>query len=389
MKIVADENIPYVREAFASLGEVVTCSGRAMDAAQVRDAELLLVRSVTKVGAGLLDGSKVRFVATATIGEDHIDRPYLENHGIAFANAPGSNANSVGEYITAALLTLADWRGFKLQNKTLGIIGHGNVGKRIEAKARALGMRYILNDPPLQRETGDDKYRPISELLEVSDIITTHVPLTQEGPDATYHLMNRDFFERAKTGVIVMNTARGAVAHGSDLRDALESGKVGACVLDVWENEPNIDLNLFANLALGTPHIAGYSFDGKVNGTRQIHEAACAFLGVTSDWDPEPLLPTPDHPEIRVEGAASTMDAVRAAVLTVYDIRKDDKALRQIITMPPANRGTWFDSLRKNYPRRREFRNTRVIVEPSDSETQEVLANLGFRVNEKTAGSIA
>ncbi|MCL4219387.1 MAG: 4-phosphoerythronate dehydrogenase, partial [Candidatus Hydrogenedentes bacterium] len=308
---------------------------------------------------------------------------------IAFASAPGSNANSVGEYITAALLTLADWRGFKIQNKTLGIIGHGNVGKRVEAEARALGMRYILNDPPLERETIDDTYRPLAELLEQSDIITTHVPLTKEGPDATHHMMNRDFFERAKTGVIIMNTARGAVAKGNDLRDALESGKVGASVLDVWENEPNIDLNLFANLALGTPHIAGYSFDGKVNGTRQIYEAACAFLRIEPAWEPEPLLPAPDRPEIRVEGVTDLMEAVRSAVLTVYDIRQDDKALRRIITMPAEERAAEFDGLRKNYPRRREFRNTRVIVEPSDSETQEVLANLGFRVNVKAAGSTA
>lgn len=389
MRIVADENIPYVREAFAGLGDVVTCSGRAMDAAQVKDADMLLVRSVTKVGSDLLNGSMVRFVATATIGEDHIDRPYLEKHDITFASAPGSNANSVGEYIAATLLVLADWRGFKIANKTLGIIGHGNVGKRVEAKVRALGMPYILNDPPLQRRTGDDTYRPLAELLEQSDIITTHVPLTKEGPDATYHLMNRDFFERVKTGVIIMNTARGAVANGDDLRAALESGKVGASVLDVWENEPNIDLNLFANLALGTPHIAGYSFDGKVNGTRQIYEAACAFLGVEPDWNPAPLLPAPDHPEIRVDGAANTMGAVRAAVLTVYDIREDDKALREIITMPPANRGIWFDSLRKNYPRRREFHNSRVIVDPADGETQRILADLGFRVDGIPNGSMA
>jgi erythronate-4-phosphate dehydrogenase len=380
MKIVADENIPYVREAFAQFGEVVLVHGREVGADTVRDADALLVRSITKVNARLLEGSKVRFVGTATIGEDHIDKTWLEANGITFSSAPGSNADSVAQYLTAALLVLGDWRGFEPQDKVLGIIGHGNVGTRVEAKARALGMECVLNDPPLERKTGDPKYRPLDELLRRSDIITVHVPLTGDGPDATRHLLNTAFFDRVKTGVIIINTARGAVADGTALREALESGKVGASVLDVWENEPNIDLNLFANLALGTPHIAGYSFDGKVNGTRQLYEAFCAFSGVTPSWDPRPLLPEPECPFLEVNGDADQVVEVRKAVLSVYDIREDDKRLRQVITLPAEERGKYFDCLRKEYPRRREFHNTRVRVTPENAALTAMVRGLGFKL---------
>ena len=279
LKIVLDENIPYGREAFETLGEVVLRPGRAISPEDVRDADMLMVRSITKVNAALLDGSKVRLVATATIGVDHLDEPYLRERGISFASAPGCNANSVGEYIAAALLVLAETRGFQLSYRKLGIIGHGNVGKRVEQKARALGMEVVLNDPPLARETGEKRYRPLEDIFDCP-IITTHVPLVKSGPDATRHLLNERFFSRCKTGTIILNTSRGSVCDGNALRAALESGKIGAAALDVWEGEPNVDMQLLANCAIATPHIAGYSFDGKVSGTQQIYEAACAFLKI-------------------------------------------------------------------------------------------------------------
>ncbi len=378
MKIVADENIPYAREAFGLLGEVVTASGRAMDRNLVRDADLLFVRSITKVNRDLLDGTKVQFVGTATIGEDHVDRSYLAEQGIGFSSAPGCNANSVGEYLAEALLVLAETRGFNLPDRRLGIVGHGNVGKRVEQKARALGMECVLNDPPLARKTGDDRYRPKDEIFDCQ-IITVHVPLTKDGPDATYHLLDAAFFERLKTGAIIINTSRGSVVDGDALRAALESGKVGASVLDVWEGEPNIDLDLLANLALATPHIAGYSFDGKVNGTRQVYEAACHHLGVTPKWDPAPDLPAPDCPEYTVNGSLPLQEAILKTVSAVYDIRNDDRELRAIIHKAPEERGAYFDRLRKEYPRRREFHNTRVTVQPENSEMLDCLRGLGFR----------
>lgn len=381
MKILADENIPYVREAFAGLGEVQTMAGRAMDAERVRDADILLVRSITKVGQALLDGSGVRFVATATIGEDHIDKDYLSRAGIGFSSAPGCNANSVGQYITAALLVLAHWREFRCTNKVLGIVGHGNVGKIVEKKATALGFKCILNDPPLQRETGDARYRPLEEILTECDIITVHVPLTREGPDATYHMLDAAFFDRVKTGAVIINSARGPVADNAALKEALEDGKVGACVLDVWEGEPAVDMGLLANVAIATPHIAGYSFDGKVNGTRQIYEAACRFLEREPAWDPAPLLPPPECPEVRVAGGADDLqEVIRKAVLAVYDIREDDKAMRGLIQTADDQRAAYFDMLRKEYPRRREFFNTRAVVAPPNQGLSDCLAGIGYNL---------
>ncbi len=382
MKIIVDENMPYGREAFSTLGDVTTMAGRAIDAAAVADAELLAIRSITKVNAALLEGSRVRFVGTATIGEDHVDKAYLEAKGIGFSSAPGCNANSVGQYITGALLELAAAYGFRLRGTKLGIVGVGNVGSRVLKKASAMGMDCVLNDPPLQRTTGDAKYRPIDEIFDC-DIVTVHVPLTKQGPDATHHLVDETFLRRMKPGSILINSARGAVADGNALKQALLDGHLKACVLDVWEGEPVVDLALLDRVFIGTPHIAGYSFDGKVNGTRQIYEAACAFLGMEPAWDPSPLLPAPECPEVRVDGKAEDAEAaLRGAVRNVYDIRSDDKAMRGLFDAVEADRGAFFDKLRKNYPRRREFFNTRAVINPGNPELEAMFSGVGFRCEE-------
>ncbi len=381
MKIVADENIPYVREAFGALGDVTAISGRAMNPDTVRDADLLLVRSITKVNRALLDGSRVRFVATATIGEDHIDKACLKERGIAFASAPGSNAESVRQYLTCALLVLAERLDLDLSTLSLAIIGVGNVGSRVRATGKALGMRCVLNDPPLARATGNPKYRPMGEIMDC-EIVTLHVPLTKDGPDATHHLANESFLRRLKRGTILINTSRGAVVDGVGVKRALDDGHLRACVLDVWENEPNIDVELLARSIIATPHIAGYSFDGKVNGTRQIHEAACKFLGIVPDWDPSPLLPTPECPFLEVDG--NDPAALRKAAGAVYDIMRDDAATRTIMECPAADRGKRFDQLRKEYPRRREFFNTRVRVNPRNPDLEKTLAGVGFTLECRT-----
>jgi len=378
VRILADENIPLVREAFGSLGEVTTMSGRAMDAAAVADADVLLVRSITKVNAALLEGSPVRFVATATIGEDHIDKPYLAERGIGFSSAPGCNANSVGQYMTSALLTLANAFSLDLGSMSLGIVGVGNVGKRVLAKTFALGLEGVLNDPPLARETGDPKYGPIDDVFGC-DIVTLHVPLAKDGPDPTVHLADASFIRRMKPGAFLFNTSRGPVAAGDAIKQALVDGHLKACVLDVWEGEPAIDTDLLERVFIGTPHIAGYSFDGKVDGTRQIYEAACRFFEIDPTWDFSLLLPEPECPEVRVSGsAADAMDEIRQAVLAVYDIRNDDATMRTILDTPESDRPALFDRLRKEYPRRREFFNTRAVVDPPNQALQEVLRGLGF-----------
>ena len=395
MKILADENIPYVRRAFGAVGDVVTISGRAIDADAVRDAEMLLVRSITKVDRALLEGSAVRFVGTATIGEDHIDTGYLAERGIAFASAPGSNANSVGEYMVAALLELAHRFRFRLEGMKLGIVGVGNVGGRVLRKASAMGMECVLSDPPLARRTKKKEqsqasemgrdcplfFSPIEEIFDC-DIVTLHVPLTKEGPDATYHLAGEAFIGNMKPGSVLINTARGPVADGEALKRALDSGHLKACVLDVWEGEPNVDVELLDRVFISTPHIAGYSLDGKVNGTRQIYEAACRCLGVESTWDPAPLLPPPECAEVRVPGDAKDLEeAVRGAVRAVYDIMADDAAMREILEAPDHERGPIFDRLRKEYPSRREFFNTRATVLPPNGEVAAQLAGIGFQTS--------
>ena len=372
MLIVADENIPFVWEAFAEFGEVLTVPGRAMTPETVREADVLLVRSVTPVGPALLEGSKVRFVGTATIGTDHVDQRWLAGRGIAFSAAPGSNANSVAEYVTAALLVLARRGGWCLAGKRIGIVGAGNVGSRVARKAEALGMQPVLNDPPLARSTKDPRYRPLAEALDC-DIVTLHVPLTREGPDATFHMVNEEFLARMRPGAVLVNTSRGAVVDSDALRKALEGGRLRAVVLDVWENEPTIDTDLLRRVDLGTPHIAGYSLDGKVNATRMLYEAVCRWLDREPTW--APALPPPVVAEVAVTAVGE--EGIAQAVLETYPIERDDAALRALIDMPPGERAAAFDRLRKEYPVRREFP---AVTVAAPAELQPVLSGLGFRL---------
>ena len=285
MKIIADENIPFADEAFSALGDVALLAGRSIDHASMQDADLLFVRSITKVNETLLRDSRLKFAATATIGTDHIDQGYLEKRGIGFAYAPGCNANSVSEYILSGILELSRRYSFSLAQKIIGIIGVGNVGLRVEEKCRGLGMNVLLNDPPLAHQTGDEKYRPIDELLQQADIITVHVPLTKSGEDATLGMLNKDFLGRMKRGCILFNSSRGKVGIDSDILSAIKSHQIKAA-LDVWETEPVVNLELMQHCEFASPHIAGYSYDGKVNGTQMIYNAACEFLNIEPQWKP-------------------------------------------------------------------------------------------------------
>ena len=380
MRIVADENIAFVREAFGRLGEVVTLPGRGMSAAAVADADMLLVRSVTKVGSVLLDDSKVKFVGTATIGTDHLDTSYLDRRGIANAAAPGSNATSVAEYVMAALLVLARRGRYKLAGKSIGIVGVGNVGSRVAARAQALGMKVLLNDPPLFRKTGDRKYLPLEKLFK-ANFITIHTPLTMEGQDATFHLVNEDFVARMKAGSVLINTARGQIAEGRALKRALDGDLLSEVILDVWENEPEPDPSLIERAAIATPHIAGYGYDGKVRGTQMIYDAACRFLKARRTWKMEDTMPVPPYPqlEIRARGREDE-DVIRDAVLTVCDVEADDAAMRKTLQLPEEDRAAYFDRLRREYPVRREFHNTTVTIQGKRAGLVKKLKGLGFRV---------
>ncbi len=382
MKIIADANIPFVAECFSSIGEVEVFPAREIAPAVVADADILLVRSVTAVGADLLAESSVRFVATATIGLEHIDIEYLTRHNIGFASAPGSNANSVADYIVAALLNIAREHNLNLAGKSIGIVGVGNVGSRVAEKAAALGMRVCLNDPPLHRQTGDSKYLPLEKLLDC-DFITLHTPLTFAGLDKTFHLADEKFFRTLKTGCMFLNTARGGVVDTGALKVAIRSEKLKAVVLDVWENEPNIDMELLEMVDIATPHIAGYSLDGKVAGMIMIYNSACKYFGFSAKFDIDSFLPEPAVPQLKINPqAAREQDVLLSAVEKVYNIKDDDFQLREILNEPAEKRGELFDRLRKEYGVRREFQNTRILLETPCKSLAEKLVGIGFEVTD-------
>ncbi len=378
MKTICARNMPFVEEAFSTLGETTVLEGRSINADDVRDAELLAIRSTTKVNAALLDGSRVRFVGTATIGTDHLDMAYLESRGIDWCYSPGCNANSVSEYLTAALLCIANRHGLKLRGKTLGVIGVGNVGRRVVAKGEALGMRVLQNDPPRERaEAPTDIFVDLGTLLAESDIVTTHVPITKEGPDATFHMADARFFERMRRGTIFVNAARGPVVNSDDLLHVITAGKLSHVILDTWEGEPGIRRDMLAAVDIGTPHIAGHSFEGKVAGTVMVYEAACRHLDREPSWTPDALMPPPVVPAIELDASGRSEEEVLWDIVRrVYDIEGDDARLRE----PMEDLTTHFDVLRKNYPMRREFRFTTVTINNGSAQLLNTLTGLGFQV---------
>ncbi len=377
MKIIADENIPCVEQAFASLGDVIVVNGRDMQPGQVRDADILLVRSVTRVDEKLLAGSSVRFVGSATIGFDHVDRDYLSRRGTGFATAPGSNATAAAEYLVSALMVLSEQRGFDPAGKTVGIIGHGNVGSRVRHKFEALGMRCLVNDPPLQSQGGNEDFAGLDTVLQ-ADIVTLHVPYTRDGPWPTHHLVDAAFLSRLRPDVILVNTSRGAVADNRALHGWLGTHSSASVVLDVWENEPAINIDLMNRVALATPHIAGYSLDGKMRGTDMIYRAVCDFLGLAPVWQAADMLPAAPEIVLDKTGVLDWMSAVRTAVLACYDIRTDDIKLRQMAALAKDERPAFFDRLRKEYPVRREFPEVGIVCNAEAAALRQVLGGLGF-----------
>jgi len=380
MRIIADANIPFVRECFSSVGEVEIAGGRDITPEILAGADALLVRSITPVNEALLSGSEVRFVGTATIGFDHVDCHYLEDNGVGFASAPGSNANSAAEYIIAALLEVGRRQQVLLEGQSIGVIGVGNVGGRVAAKCEALGMRVLRNDPPLQRQTGDSKYVPIEALYDC-DFITIHTPLTHEGVDKTFHLADERFFSALRQGAVFLNAARGAVVDSEALKRAIRAERLRAVVLDVWEGEPDIDVDMLDLVDLGTPHIAGYSLDGKIAGLIMIYRSLCDHFGLPPRFEATDFLPAPQVPRLEIRADEATDEEVLAqAVRQVYSIERDDGNLRPIAAEPADMRGRFFDALRKNYPVRREFHNTTVAPSAGRMSLVRKLQGIGFGV---------
>ena len=341
MRVIVDDKIPYIREALEVMGaDAVYLPGSSMDNETVREADALIVRTRTRCNEALLHDSRIQFIATATIGYDHIDAAYCASHGIRWTNAPGCNAASVCQYIESVLLLLQKEQGLQLSESTLGIVGVGHVGTRVAAMARSWGMRVLCCDPP-RAEQGEEGFVSPDVIAREADIITLHTPLTRDGKHPTYHLADKNFFAALERKPYFINTSRGETTDTTALLHALDSGQIAQCVIDVWEHEPNINLELLERAYIGTPHIAGYSADGKANATRMSLEALAQHfhLGTVP-----PIAPPPP--------ADATLQAIKQAsnrteaLLVAYSPHTDSRALK---TAPGR-----FEQLRGDYPLRRE-----------------------------------
>lgn len=381
IRVVADENIGFIPALLAGQAEVIQLPGRSIQREHLREADALLVRAVTTVDEALISGSKVKFVGTTTSGFDHVDRRWLEDQGITFAYAPGSNANSVAEYVVAALLELAHRYGETLQDKTMAIIGAGHVGAQVAGKARVLGLRVLLNDPPLFDATQDGRYLPLPEALQDADIVSLHVPLTIDGPYPTHGLVNESFIGMMNSGAWFVNAARGPVVDEAALKPALISGKIRAAVLDVWDGEPVPDQDLIRQAAIATPHIAGYSYNGKIKAVRAVASALAIQFAIEPNWKLlDEALPRLSLDIPKQSDNQNSDEAVHGLIKSgVYDIMTDDQKFREAALQGTAeDRGAKFDAIRKNYPRRYEFP-TYTIQENMTSPMGPLLQALGFR----------
>lgn len=370
MKILVDENMPYARELFSRLGEVKAVPGRPIPVAELDDADALMVRSVTRVNASLLEGKAIRFVGTATAGTDHVDEDWLKQAGIGFSAAPGCNAIAVVEYVFSSLLMLAERDGFALRDRTVGIVGVGNVGGRLQARLEALGIRTLLCDPPRADRGDEGDFRSLDELVQEADVLTFHTPLFKEGPYKTLHLADDTLISRLKPGSILINACRGAVVDNAALLTRLNAGQDLSVVLDVWEGEPDLNVDLLNAVDIGTAHIAGYTLEGKARGTTQVFEALSAFIGREQHVALDTLLPAPEFGRITLHGPLD-QPTLKRLVHLVYDVRRDDAPLRNVAGIPGE-----FDKLRKNYLERREWSSLYVMCDDADAAA--LLCKLGF-----------
>ncbi|MCX4029987.1 4-phosphoerythronate dehydrogenase PdxB [Endozoicomonas sp. SM1973] len=383
MKIVADENIPLLNAFFQSIGDITTYPGREIGPEQVADADILLVRSVTQVNQALLANSSVRFVGTCTIGTDHIDLAYLEAQEINFAAAPGCNANAVVEYVVSVLDVLAEQQGFNWQDKVVGIVGKGNVGDRLYQVLNKLGITCLVSDPILEAAEDEScEYVSLDQLLAESDIVTLHTPLTEAGDYPTHHLLDAARLDKLKPNAILINASRGAVVDNQALMSSLSAGKPLTVALDVWEQEPEINRQLLPLITIATPHIAGYSVDGKIAGTEMVYRAICRAFGLPSRVRVEGIKPLPKLKALSFSSDACLEEVLSTSIRSVYDVRQDDALLRNSFRAlaEDASTAQVFDSLRKHYRSRREFSTVKVKIKKCSGKVSSALKALNFNV---------
>ncbi len=374
MKIVCDNKIPFLRGVLEPYAEVVYLPGKETTAEVVRDADALITRTRTICNEALLKGSSVKVIATATIGFDHIDTAWCERNGIVWRNAPGCNSWSVKQYIGSVLVRLAQKHGLSLEGMTLGVVGVGNVGSKVARVGRALGMKVLLNDPPRARKEGPEGFVSLDEIVAKSDIITLHVPLSREGEDATWHLFDSERIASMRPSQILINSSRGPVVDNPALKQALKSRSILAGVLDVWEGEPDLDKELIDLLDITTPHIAGYSADGKANGTAASVRTVSEILGLPLvNWAPEEIPAPAQSLEFSIDAALkSRQEVLGEAILHAYDVLSDSDALR--------GRPELFEKLRGDYPVRREPSAFTLHLKGGTPQMRESLEILDFKI---------
>ena len=337
MKVIVDDKIPYIREALREMSvEAQYVEGSKFTSAIVRDADALIVRTRTQCNGALLEGSRVQFIATATIGYDHIDTGYCDSHGIRWANAPGCNAASVRQYVQSVLLLLQREQGVDLTKATLGVVGVGHVGTLVVEMARSWGMRVLCCDPP-RAERGEQGFVSLETIAQEADVITLHTPLVRNGKYPTFHLADEKFFASLQRKPYFINSSRGETTDTQALLKALDEGNISQCCIDVWEHEPHINQELLERCHIGTPHIAGYSCNGKANATRMSLAALAAHFGLADI--PNVQAPSPKQPIICASNLAE-------ALLQIYNPHTDSQALK--------SRPQFFEQLRGNYPIRHE-----------------------------------
>lgn len=371
LKIVVDQDIPYIQGVLEPYAEVRYLPGKAISPTDLKDADALIVRTRTSCDATLLKGSSIRFIATATIGYDHIDRDFCQQQGITWTNAPGCNSWSVQQYIAAALLHWVKKQNIKLSEQTLGVVGVGQVGTKVAQLGDLLGVRVLRNDPPRQRKEGGQLFCDLDTLINQSDIISLHTPLNREGIDKTFHLIDAQRLVQMKGNALLINSSRGEVVDNQSLKNALETQEIAASILDVWEQEPNIDCDLLKLCELATPHIAGYSADGKATGTAMSVQAVSRFFDLPlTDWQAEDV-PKPENPLIEIDNKGLDKQQLVSKVMAhIYPIVADDGRLRQAPQQ--------FEHFRASYPLRREAPAYNVHLSVAIPEHIQLLQQLRF-----------
>lgn len=367
MKILADAHIPYLKGVAEQFGEVEYLPGNQFTRDAIREKDALIVRTVTHFGEEILSGTDVKLICSATIGFDHIDTAWCDAHGVAWRTAPGCNASSVEQYVTASLLFLAQKYQFELKEKTIGIVGVGNVGSKVDAACRKLGMRVLLNDPPREEQEGSGLFVDIETIQREADIITFHTPLTKTGKYKTHHLADDRFLASVRKKPFIINAARGGITDNQALKKAIRNGNISGVVIDCWENEPEIDRELLRLADIATPHIAGYSADGKWTATKMSLENLNRFFNSDIKDPHYQEIPAPPKPVIDLQGIAPEHQ-LQYAVWYTYNPVTETTALKS-----SPEKFYWF---RSNYPLRREYPAYRVLH--ANSTVLKTLLCLGF-----------